>query len=59
VLQDRQGVGLQNIINRYAIITRRKVMIEQNEKSLQSKPPILTKTNYCYETTSNYRNNAY
>jgi hypothetical protein len=29
-------------------------MIEQNEKSLQSKPPILTKTNYCYETTSNY-----
>jgi hypothetical protein len=36
VLQDRQGVGLQNI-NRYAIITKRKVMIEQNEKTFTVK----------------------
>lgn len=43
VLQDRQGVGLQNIINRYGIITNRKVLIEQNEKVFTVKIPILTK----------------
>jgi hypothetical protein len=36
-------VGLQNIINRYAIITKRKVIIEQNEKTFTVKIPILTK----------------
>ena len=30
VLQERQGVGLQNIINRYGIVTNRKVLIIQN-----------------------------
>jgi hypothetical protein len=30
-------VGLQNIINRYAIITKRKVLIEQNEKTFTVK----------------------
>ena len=43
VLQDRQGVGLQNIINRYGIITNRKVLIEQNEQTFTVKIPILTK----------------
>ncbi len=43
VLQDGQGVGIQNIINRYAIITNRKVTIEQNEDSFTVKLPILTK----------------
>jgi hypothetical protein len=60
VLQDRQGVGLQNIINRYAIITKRKVMIEQNEKTFTVKIPILTKQTTVMETTANYNeNNAY
>lgn len=43
VLQDREGVGLQNIINRYGIITKRKVLVEQNEKTFTVRIPILTK----------------
>jgi Histidine kinase/2TM domain len=58
VLQTRQGVGLQNIINRYAIITRRKVMIEQNEKTFTVKLPILTKQISVMETATNYSENS-
>ena len=58
VLQDRQGVGLQNIINRYAIITKRKVLIDQNEKTFTVKIPILTKQTTVMETTANYNENA-
>jgi sensor histidine kinase YesM len=58
VLQDRQGVGLQNIINRYAIITKRKVMIEQNEKTFTVKIPILTKQTTVMEATANYNENT-
>ena len=43
VFQDRQGVGLQNIINRYAIITNRKVMVEETKNAYIVKIPILTK----------------
>ena len=43
VLQDRQGVGLQNIINRYGIISNRKVLIEQSENTFSVKIPVLTK----------------
>ncbi|WP_306352892.1 2TM domain-containing protein [Flavobacterium sp. '19STA2R22 D10 B1'] len=43
VLQDGGGVGLQNIINRYAILTDRKVIIESNAKIFSVKIPILTK----------------
>jgi sensor histidine kinase YesM len=60
VLQERKGVGLQNIINRYGIITRRKVLIEQNEQTFTVKIPILTKQVNFMETTTNYsENNAY
>jgi len=55
VLQDGQGVGLQNIINRYGIITNRKVLIEQNEKTFTVKIPILTKQISVMETTANYK----
>lgn len=58
VLQDRQGVGLQNIINRYGIITNRKVLIEQNEKTFTVKIPILTKQITVMETTANYNENS-
>jgi hypothetical protein len=54
VLQDRQGVGLQNIVNRYAIITNRKVLIEQNEQTFTVKIPILTKQIAVMETNSDY-----
>lgn len=43
VLQDRRGVGLQNIISRYAIITNRKVLIEPTEQHFTVKLPMLTK----------------
>ncbi|MFV8366052.1 2TM domain-containing protein [Flavobacterium sp. XS1P27] len=60
VLQDRQGVGLQNIVNRYGIITNRKVLIAQNEKTFTVKIPILTKQITVMETTTDYNeNNAY
>ncbi len=60
VLQERQGVGLQNIVNRYGIITNRKVLIAQNEKTFTVKIPILTKQIIVMETTTDYNeNNAY
>jgi sensor histidine kinase YesM len=58
VLQERQGVGLQNIINRYGIITQRKVLIAQNEKTFTVKIPILTKQISVMETTINYNENS-
>ncbi|MBG6111123.1 sensor histidine kinase YesM [Flavobacterium sp. CG_9.10] len=59
VLQDRQGVGLQNIIDRYGIITNRKVLIDQNEKTFSVKIPILTKQIAVMETTNYSENTAY
>ena len=58
VLQDRQGVGLQNIINRYGIITNRKVLIEQNEQTFTVKIPVLTKQISIMETATNYSENT-
>lgn len=43
VLSDRKGVGLQNIVNRYAILTKRKVLVEENEQEFKIFLPILTK----------------
>jgi hypothetical protein len=54
VLQERQGVGLQNIVNRYGIITNRKVLIIQNEKTFTVKIPLLTKQITVMETTTNF-----
>ncbi|MDD2673363.1 MAG: histidine kinase [Flavobacterium sp.] len=58
VLQERQGVGLQNIINRYGIITNRKVLIAQNEQTFTVKIPILTKQITVMETTLNTNENT-
>jgi len=58
VLQERKGVGLQNIINRYGIITNRKVLIEQNEQTFTVKIPILTKQITIMDTTANYNENT-
>jgi hypothetical protein len=57
ILQDRKGVGLDNIIDRYAIITKRKVLIEQNEKNFTVKIPILTKQISIMETSLKYSEN--
>lgn len=43
VLQDRKGVGLQNIVNRYAILTKRNVLVEENNIHFKVFLPILTK----------------
>lgn len=53
VLRDRKGVGLQNIINRYAILTNRNVSITENEQLFKVKLPILTKQVTIMETTIN------
>lgn len=43
VLQDRKGVGLQNIVNRYAILTQRHVLVQETNEHFTVKLPILTK----------------
>lgn len=61
VIQSRQGVGLQNIVDRYGIITNRNVLIEQNEKTFTVRIPILTKQISVMETSTDYsdENKAY
>ena len=60
VLQDRKGVGLQNIIDRYALISKKKMFVEQTDKVFKVKLPILTKQVSVMETQNIYtENNAY
>lgn len=58
ILSDRKGVGLQNIVNRYAIITQRKVSVEETEKSFKIFIPILTKQISIMETQMKYNENT-
>lgn len=59
-LQTRKGVGLQNIVDRYAIITTRNVAILENEIVFKIKLPILTKQLNIMEESNNYNeDNAY
>ncbi|ESU20576.1 signal transduction histidine kinase LytS [Flavobacterium cauense R2A-7] len=58
VLKDRQGVGLQNIISRYAILTDRKVSITQNEKEFTVALPLLTKQVGIMEATFNHNDDS-
>jgi sensor histidine kinase YesM len=57
VLQDRKGVGLQNIVNRYAILSKRNVLIEQNNEKFKVFLPILTKQISIMETQNIYNEN--
>lgn len=57
VLSDRKGVGLQNILNRYAILTKRNVLVEENEKEFKIFLPILTKQITIMETQNIYNEN--
>ncbi|AWM15234.1 histidine kinase [Flavobacterium sediminis] len=54
VLRDRKGVGLQNIVDRYAILTERNVKVEETDESFKVKLPILTKQISIMETITNY-----
>ncbi|KAF2517255.1 histidine kinase [Flavobacterium foetidum] len=56
VLRDRKGVGLQNIVDRYGIVTKRRVIVEQDEKNFTVKIPILTKQITVMETSLDYNN---
>jgi hypothetical protein len=59
VLQERQALVLQNIINRYGIITKEKYWLPKT-KTFTVKIPILTKQIIVMDTTTNYNeNNAY
>jgi hypothetical protein len=57
VLLDRKGVGLQNIVNRYAILTKRTVLVEENEQEFKIFLPILTKQITIMETQNIYNEN--
>lgn len=59
VLQDRRGVGLQNIVSRYAIITSRKVQVEETEKHFRVRLPILTKQVVIMDTPVSQKENNY
>lgn len=54
VLQTRKGVGLQNIVNRYGILTNRKVLIEESKECFKVKIPMLTKQILIMETSHSY-----
>ena len=59
VLGDRKGVGLQNIINRYGILTHRKVQIEETKTIFSVSLPILTKQISIMETTTTISEDRY
>lgn len=58
-LHQREGVGLENIINRYGLVTRRKVFIEKDKDIFKVKLPILTKQLSIMETDEMLEENAY
>ena len=58
-LSNRKGVGFQNIINRYAILTKRIVTIEEAPGQFKVRLPILTKQINIMETAEFNREKAY
>ncbi|MBS7787910.1 histidine kinase [Flavobacterium sp. CYK-55] len=59
VLQDRKGVGLDNIASRYGIITQRKVLVNQTQEHFAIRIPILTKQVIGMELSLQQQNTAY
>lgn len=57
VLQERKGVGLQNIVNRYGLLSERKVLVEETIDFFRIKVPILTKQIVIMETKNIYNEN--
>ena len=54
VLKSRNGVGLQNIVNRYGLLTKRHVLIDSHKDFFRVKIPILTKQISIMETKQIY-----
>ena len=42
VVKERDGIGLSNIVQRYALLTKRNLFIEKSEETFSVKIPILT-----------------
>lgn len=59
VLQKRKGVGLQNIADRYALVTQREVIVIEEPQRFVVKIPILTKQISVMETNEIKEENAY
>lgn len=59
VMQGLKGLGLQNIVDRYSLITSRKVLIEQSTRTFLVKIPILTKQFTVMEANQDSDNNSY
>ncbi len=59
VLNKRKGVGLQNIADRYSLVTRREVMVEENAERFVVKLPVLTKQISIMENHEQQEENAY
>lgn len=57
--QERKGVGLQNIVNRYAILTKRNVFVEETNEYFRVKIPVLTKQIEIMNTLEFNQENAY
>ena len=58
VLQDRRGVGLQNIVKRYRLLSERKVIIDESANLFKVKIPILTKQVAFMEKQNRYQENT-
>lgn len=58
ILSDRKGVGLENIVSRYGILTHRKVVVEASESEFKISLPILTKQISVMETNTLFSENA-
>ncbi|MFY7665967.1 2TM domain-containing protein [Flavobacterium sp.] len=59
VLKDREGVGLQNIVSRYSILTKRSVQILESETTFAVAIPILTEIIEIMEQTDTQSQQAY
>jgi hypothetical protein len=52
-------VGLRNIADRYRLLTKRSVFIENNSKTFEVSLPLLTKNNSIMYTTEEIQNSSY
>ncbi len=59
VLSSRKGVGLQNIVDRYSLVTERPVYIENTKNIFRIKLPILTQQISVMETYENTQDEIY
>lgn len=59
VLSSRKGVGLHNIVDRYDLVTERKVLIEKSDDIFRVKLPVLTQQISIMDTNESNQENAY